>query len=44
MMSGRFVITGGTVIIGDGQVRADVVVDGEQIVAITEGEVEVADA
>jgi allantoinase len=44
MMSGRFIITGGTVITGDRQVRADVVVDGERIVAVTEDGANVADA
>src|SRR5215213_11878173 len=44
MMSGRFIITGGTVVTGDRQVRADVVVDGERIVAVTEDGAHVADA
>ena len=43
-MSGRFIITGGTVVTGDRQVRADVVVDGERIVAVTEDGAHVADA
>src|SRR5262245_20507077 len=38
MMVDRFVVAGGTVVTAAGELRADVVVDGERIVGVTDGE------